>query len=103
MADWSLSSDPTKTRTKIVSKPSRYFRGPQLVQVRDVLSKLAWHRTGSSWFPVETLQVAPLWCDLGFFQNSSGNKAVVNLHPESKSSQSLSKILQKELKASPFF
>ena len=59
-----------------------------------------WHRTGSSWFPVWTLQVAPLWCDLGFFLNSSGNKAVLNLHPESKSRQSLSK---KRIKSLSFF
>ena len=41
-----------------------------------------WHRTGSSWSPVRTLPVAPLWCDLGFVPNSSGNKAAVNLHPK---------------------
>ena len=40
-----------------------------------------WHRTGSCWSPVRTLPVVPLCCDLGFFLNSSGNKAVVNLHP----------------------
>ena len=40
-----------------------------------------WHRAGSSWSPVQTLPVAPLWCDLGFFQNSSGNKAAANLSP----------------------
>ena len=34
-----------------------------------------WHRTGSRWFPVRTLPVAPLWCDLGFVPNSRGNKA----------------------------
>ena len=27
------------------------------------------------------LQVAPLWCDLGFVPNSRGNKAVANLRP----------------------
>ena len=49
---------------------------------RDVLSKLAtwqWHRTGSSWSPVRTLPVAPLWCDQGFVLNSRGNKAAANL------------------------
>ena len=40
-----------------------------------------WHRTGSSWSPVQTLPVAPLWCDLGFILNSSGNKAAVKLCP----------------------
>ena len=40
-----------------------------------------WHRTGSSWSPVRTLQVAPLWCDLGFVLNSRGNKAAANLRP----------------------
>ena len=40
-----------------------------------------WHRTGSSWSPVRTLPVAPLWCDLGFFPNSRGNKAAANLRP----------------------
>ena len=40
-----------------------------------------WHRTGSSWFPVRTLPVAPLWCDLGFVPNSRGNKAAANLSP----------------------
>ena len=41
------------------------------VLYRDVLSKLAtwncleWHRTGYSWWPVQTLPVTPLWCDLG--------------------------------------
>ena len=34
-----------------------------------------WHRTGSRWFPVRILPVAPLWCDLGFVPNSCGNKA----------------------------
>ena len=24
---------------------------------------------------------SPLWCDLGFFLNSHGNKAAANLHP----------------------
>ena len=38
-----------------------------------------WHRTGSSWSPVRTLPVAPLWCDLGFFPYSRGNKAAANL------------------------
>ena len=33
--------------------------------------------------PVRTLQVAPLWCDLGFFPNSRGNKAAANLIPKS--------------------
>ena len=42
-----------------------------------------WHRTGSSWFQFRTLPVAPLWCDLGFFEgpNSRGNKAAANLRP----------------------
>ena len=40
-----------------------------------------WHRTGSRWFPVRTLPVAPLWCDLGFVLNSRGNKAAENLRP----------------------
>ena len=40
-----------------------------------------WHRAGSCWSPVRTLQVAPLWCDLRFFQNSCGNKAAENLCP----------------------
>ena len=40
-----------------------------------------WHRTGSSWSPVRTLPVVPLWCDLGFVQNSRGNKAAANLRP----------------------
>ena len=40
-----------------------------------------WHRTGSRWFPVRTLPVAPLWCDLGFVPNSRGNKAAANLCP----------------------
>ena len=35
-----------------------------------------WHRTGSSWSPVRTLPVAPLWCDLGFVPNSLGNSEV---------------------------
>ena len=39
-----------------------------------------WHRNGSSWSPVRTLLLAPLWCDLGFFPNSRGNKAAANLH-----------------------
>ena len=30
---------------------------------------------------VWTLPVAPLWCDLGFFPNSRGNKAAANLRP----------------------
>ena len=38
-----------------------------------------WHRTGSHWFPVRTLLVAPLWCDLGLVLNSRGNKAAANL------------------------
>ena len=40
-----------------------------------------WHRTGSSWSPVRTLLVEPLWCDLGFVPNSRGNKAAANLCP----------------------
>ena len=32
-------------------------------------------------FSVRTLPVAPLWCDLGFFPNSRGNKAAANLRP----------------------
>ena len=40
-----------------------------------------WHRTGSSWSPVQTLPVEPLWCDLGLVQNSRGNKAAANLRP----------------------
>ena len=31
---------------------------------------------------VWTLPVAPLWCDLEFFPNSSGNKAAANFHPK---------------------
>ena len=40
-----------------------------------------WHRAGSRLSPVRTLPVAPLWCDLGFFPNSCGNKAAANLRP----------------------
>ena len=40
-----------------------------------------WHRTGGRWSPVQTLPVAPLWCDLGFFPNSRGKKAAANLRP----------------------
>ena len=40
-----------------------------------------WHRTGSCWFPVQTLPVALLWCDLGFVPNSGGNKTAENLSP----------------------
>ena len=42
-----------------------------------------WHRTGSrcQWSPVRTVTVVPLWCDLGFFPNSRGNKAAANLRP----------------------
>ena len=43
-----------------------------------------WHRTGSSWFPVRTLPVALLWCDLGLVPNSRGNKAEANLRPNIK-------------------
>ena len=39
----------------------------------------SWH-----WSPVWTLPVDPLWCDLGFVPNSSGNKAAANLRPGSK-------------------
>ena len=49
-----------------------------------------WHRTGSSWSPVRTLPVAPLWCDLGFIQNSCGNKAAANHCPIAALSISLS-------------
>ena len=38
-----------------------------------------WHRTGHSWSPVRTLLVAPWWPGM-LFPNSSGNKAVANLH-----------------------
>ena len=41
-----------------------------------------WHRTGSSWSPVRTLPVAPVWCDLGFFPNSRSDKAAANLRPK---------------------
>ena len=40
-----------------------------------------WHRTGSSWSPVRTLLVAPLWCDPGLVPNSRGNKAAANPRP----------------------
>ena len=40
-----------------------------------------WHRNGSSWSPVRTPPVAPLWCDLGFVPNSLGNKAAAILRP----------------------
>ena len=30
---------------------------------------------------VRTLPMAPLWCDLGFFPSSCGNKAAANLRP----------------------
>ena len=40
-----------------------------------------WHRTGNRWYPVRTLPVAPLWCDLGFVPNSRGNKAAANVRP----------------------
>ena len=40
-----------------------------------------WHSTGSHWSPVWTLLVVTLWCDLGFFPNSRGNKAAENLQP----------------------
>ena len=42
---------------------------------------LSSRRTGSRWSPVRTRPVAPLWCDLGFFPNSRGNKAAANLRP----------------------
>ena len=34
-----------------------------------------WHRTGSSWSPVRTVPVAPVWGDLGFFPKGRGSKA----------------------------
>ena len=43
---------------------------------RDVCPSWQWHRTGNRWFPVRTLQVAPLWCDLG---HSSRTVAVIKL------------------------
>ena len=48
----------------------------------DACPSWQWHRTGSRWSPVRTLPVAPLWCDLGFFPNSHGNKAAANLRPD---------------------
>ena len=56
---------------------------------------LQWHRTGSSWSPVRTLRVAPLWCDLGFVQNSRGNKAAANLRPVSRHGPKVCEISQK--------
>ena len=53
---------------------------PGLTRTRHQQSQY-WHRTGSRWSPVRTLSVAPLWCDLGFFPNSRGNKAAANLRP----------------------
>ena len=42
-----------------------------------------WHRTGSRWFPVRTLPVAPFWCDLGFVPNSRGNpKEIIPTQPQ---------------------
>ena len=41
-----------------------------------------WHRAGYSWLQVQTLPVAPLWCDLelsSLVPNSRGNKAGTNL------------------------
>ena len=49
-------------------------------------SSWQWHRAGSRWSPARTLPVAPLWCDLGFFPNSRGNKAAANLRPTGPSS-----------------
>ena len=46
------------------------------IRYRDVL-----YRIGSCWSPVQTLPVAPLWCDLGLVPNSCGNKAAANLSP----------------------
>ena len=43
-----------------------------------------WNRTGSCWSPVRTRPVAPLWCDLGFFPTSRGNKGRANLRPSEK-------------------
>ena len=51
------------------------------VRVRMSCPSWQWHRTWSHWFPVPTLPVAPLYSDLGFIQNSCGNKAAVNLCP----------------------
>ena len=58
-------------------------RSPVRPLWRDVCPNWQWHRTGSRWFPVRTLPVAPLWCDLGFVPNSRGNKAAANLRPNS--------------------
>ena len=52
-----------------------------------------WHRTGSRWSPVRTLQVAPLWCDLGFFPNSRGNEAAANLRPKNEVPSNARKIV----------
>ena len=35
-----------------------------------------WHRTGYCWLPVQTLPVAPLWCDL---RNCSPTVVAINL------------------------
>ena len=41
-----------------------------------------WKQLVSSSTPtVVVVQVVPLWCDLGFFPNSRGNKAAANLRP----------------------
>ena len=71
-ADW---FNPSARR----SEPRRTATAKQAVQP----PSWQWHRTGSRWFPVRTLPVAPLWCDLGFFPNSRGNNAAANLRPTS--------------------
>ena len=58
------------------------FRYKQHVYIGMSCPSWQWHRAGSRWFPVRTLPVAPLWCDLGFVPNSRGNKAAANLRPK---------------------
>ena len=52
--------------------------GPKEMDIKIGMScpSWQWHRTGYCWLPVQTLPVAPLWCDL---RNCSPTVVAINL------------------------
>ena len=74
---WSMARGPGQGGVQVRTRVSESRAASRVVD----RTTTEWHRTGSRWFQVRTLPVAPLWCDLGFVPNSRGNKAAANLRP----------------------
>ena len=89
MKDWEAGPKESSERQPVVGECKLRpvaFKAYLFIHIRGMsCPSWQWHRTGSRWFPVRTLPVAPLWCDLGFVPNSRGNKAAANLRPAGQS------------------